>query len=255
MYQDVSGYSQNLISNAVGMAGKCILIEGETVYNAVVIGMFSAIVASITYAVSMAAAKLTMTLGTYMKEVCTANFTYITGAEKSIEDMIIIFPAAEVANDIEIFPETEQVPVWEILTVPPAKGTDVMITIPGTVDVPNGIIIDFPIPQNFGDNVVISENGNSEIKKGDKTSKGRQYTGHAAKRANERGFDSQKIDSIIENNYNNRVKEVDRVTGEVTWRYQDKRGNTVITNEWGDNIVTVYSYPKFLNKGNYIPKN
>ena len=157
MYQDVSGYSQNLISNAVGMAGKCILIEGETVYNAVVIGMFSAIVASITYAVSMAAAKLTMTLGTYMNEVCTANFTYITGAEKSIEDMIIIFPAAEVANDIEIFPETEQVPVWEILTVPPAKGIDVMITIPGTAEVPNGIIIDFPIPQSFGENVIMSE--------------------------------------------------------------------------------------------------
>ena len=163
MYQDVSGYSQNLISNAVGMAGKCILIEGETVYNAVVIGMFSAIVASITYAVSMATAKLTMTLGTYMKEVCTANFTYITGAEKSIEDMIIIFPAAEVANDIEIFPETEQVPVWEILTVPPAKGIDVMITIPGTAEVPNGIIIDFPIPQSFGGNILVSEGRNVAI--------------------------------------------------------------------------------------------
>ena len=157
MYQDVSGYSQNLISNAVGMAGKCILIEGETVYNTVVIGMFSAIVASITYAVSIAASKLAMTMGTYMKEVCTANFTYITGAEKSIEDMIIIFPAAEVANDIEIFPETENVPVWEILTVPPAKGTDVMITIPGTVDVPNGIIIDFPVTQSVGLNILLLE--------------------------------------------------------------------------------------------------
>ena len=95
----------------------------------------------------------------------------------------------------------------------------------------------------------------SKIQSGDKTQKGREYTKHGAERANERGFDSQKIDSIIDNNYKQRTKEIDKLTGEVTWRYQDKRGNTVITNEWGDKIVTVYSHPTSANGGNYIPKN
>lgn len=98
-------------------------------------------------------------------------------------------------------------------------------------------------------------NSGDKYEPGDKTPKGREYTQHAAERANERGFDSQKIDSIIDNNYTHRVKEIDDLTGEVTWRYQDKRGNTVITNEWGDRIVTVYSYPESANGGYYIPKN
>lgn len=93
----------------------------------------------------------------------------------------------------------------------------------------------------------------TQIKAGDKTPKGREYTKHGAEQANERGFDSQKIDSIIDNNYKHRTKEIDKHTGEVTWRYQDKRGNTVITNEWGDKIVTVYSHPISANGGNYIP--
>ncbi len=97
-------------------------------------------------------------------------------------------------------------------------------------------------------------NSSSGFKAGDKTPRGREYTKHGAERANERGFDSQKIDSIIDNNYKSRVKEIDKVTGEVTWRYQDKRGNTVITNETGDKIVTVYSYPRRKNQGNYISK-
>ena len=97
--------------------------------------------------------------------------------------------------------------------------------------------------------------GGTEIQAGDKTPGQREYTQHGAQRANERGFDSQKIDSIIDNNYNKRVKEIDRLTGEVTWRYQDKRGNTVITNEWDDKIVTVYSHPEYVNGGNYIPKS
>ncbi|MFQ9661153.1 MAG: RHS repeat-associated core domain-containing protein [[Clostridium] symbiosum] len=93
--------------------------------------------------------------------------------------------------------------------------------------------------------------GDSEakIQPGDKTPKGREYTQHGAERANERGFDSQKVDSIIDNNYKHRTKEIDKLTGKVTWRYQDKRGNTVITNEWGDKIVTVYSYPTSTNGG------
>ena len=100
------------------------------------------------------------------------------------------------------------------------------------------------------------EEGESEkeLQAGDKTPKGREYTKHGAERANERGFDSQKIDSIIDNNYKHRTKEIDKLTGKITWRYQDKRGNTVITNEWGDKIVTVYSNPTSGNGGNYIPK-
>ncbi len=58
-----------------------------------------------------------------------------------------------------------------------------------------------------------------------------------------------------ESKLNSRVKEIDPDDGSVTWRYQDKRGNTVITNEWGDKVVTVYSYPPSANGGNYIPKN
>ena len=81
-----------------------------------------------------------------------------------------------------------------------------------------------------------------------------QFTKHAAKRANERSFNSQQIDSIIDNNYKHRIKEIDEITGKITWRYQDSRGNTVITNEWGDKIVTVYSFPNSINGGNYIPK-
>lgn len=36
---------------------------------------------------------------------------------------------------------------------------------------------------------------------------GGEYTQHGAERANERGFDSQKVDSIIDNNYKHRTKE------------------------------------------------
>lgn len=93
-----------------------------------------------------------------------------------------------------------------------------------------------------------------EYNAGDQTPGGKTFTDHAAQRANERGFGAQTIDSIIANNKNSRVKEIDSDTGEVTWRYQDNRGNTVITSEWGDRIVTVYSYPESANNGNYIPK-
>ena len=41
-----------------------------------------------------------------------------------------------------------------------------MITIPGTVEVPVGIIIDFPIRQSFGENVLMSE-GENEAKIGE----------------------------------------------------------------------------------------
>lgn len=92
-----------------------------------------------------------------------------------------------------------------------------------------------------------------EYKAGDKTPRGREFTVHGAERANSRGFTDKIIDSIIDNNMKKRVKEIDDF-GQVTWRYQDKRGNTVVTNEWGDKIVTVYSYPESINNGFYIPK-
>ncbi len=91
------------------------------------------------------------------------------------------------------------------------------------------------------------------IKKGDVTPRGRVFTEHGAERANERGFTKEVVDSIVDNNSKKRVKEIDPITGKVTWRYQDSRGNTVITNENGD-IVTVYNHPESKNKGNYVPK-
>lgn len=98
-----------------------------------------------------------------------------------------------------------------------------------------------------------STSGNTVLKATDKTPQGRTITDHAAERMNERGFSGRDIDNIIANNKKNRVKEVDE-NGQITWRYQDKRGNTVITDESGERIVTVYSHPKKLNGGNYIPK-
>lgn len=89
---------------------------------------------------------------------------------------------------------------------------------------------------------------------GDKTPGGRIFTKHGAERADERGFTSETIDNIINNNKKNRVKEIGD-DGKAQWRYQDSRGNTVITDEWGENIVTVYSYPQGKNGGNYIPKS
>jgi RHS repeat-associated protein len=89
---------------------------------------------------------------------------------------------------------------------------------------------------------------------GDTTPNGRALTAHGAESANNRDFDLQTIDNIVNNNKNNRVKEIDQDTGDVTWRYQDNRGNTVITDEWSNRIVTVYSYPITANGGVYIPK-
>ncbi|ECA5091615.1 DUF4258 domain-containing protein, partial [Salmonella enterica subsp. enterica serovar Menston] len=84
---------------------------------------------------------------------------------------------------------------------------------------------------------------------------GRSFTTHGAERARERNFTPESIDNIISNNRKNRVKEIDKVTGSVQWRYQDARGNTVITNEAGNKIVTVYSHPISTNNSNYIPKS
>jgi hypothetical protein len=90
------------------------------------------------------------------------------------------------------------------------------------------------------------------VKPGDKTPQGTELTEHGAERVNEREFSLSDVDNIVNNNRKNRVKQIDE-EGQVTWRYQDSRGNTVITNEWGDKIVTVYSHPEYLNDGKYIP--
>lgn len=92
------------------------------------------------------------------------------------------------------------------------------------------------------------------VQPGDKTPGGREFTVHGAQRTNERKFTSDIIDNIINNNKKNRVKEIDPKTGKTVWRYQDRRGNTVITDEYTERIVTVYSHPKSANNGVYIPK-
>ncbi|YCH47011.1 hypothetical protein M1D91_14570 [Enterobacter sp. SA197] len=92
------------------------------------------------------------------------------------------------------------------------------------------------------------------IQPGGKTPYDRIFTEHGAIRANERNFTSDLVDSIINNNKAKRVKEIDKQTGKPVWRYQDKRGNTIITDEYTKKIITVYSHPKGTNDGSYIPK-
>lgn len=114
-------------------------------------------------------------------------------------------------------------------------------------------IIDFDVWEIFPDlslkkdkNIIqdISTDESQGMKKaGDKNPGGRTYSKHGAERANERGFSDKTIDDIINNNAKKRTKEIE--DGEITWRYQDSRGNTVITDEYGEKIVTVYSYPRF----------
>ena len=88
----------------------------------------------------------------------------------------------------------------------------------------------------------------------DKTPSGVELSYHAANQANERRFTLKNIDDIILNNKKNRKKEF-HLNGEIRWLYQDKRGNTVITNEDGTRIITVYSHPASANNEKYIPKN
>lgn len=91
------------------------------------------------------------------------------------------------------------------------------------------------------------------VQTGDKTPRGRVYTKHGADRTNERKFTSEIIDNIIDNNRKNRVREINPEIGTVQYRYQDKRGNTVITDEFTTRIITLYSYPESKNKSEYIP--
>nr|WP_269160933.1 PAAR-like protein [Enterococcus sp. BWB1-3] len=120
-------------------------------------------------------------------------------------------------------------------------------------DVGNGITLG-PRPEDMAaGGMYTGISAISIIKPGDKTANGRIYTKHGSEQANDRNFDSTIVDNIINNNTKNRVKEIGD-KGEAQWRYQDNRGNTVITDEWVEKIVTVYSYPKSANKGKYIPK-
>ena len=92
-----------------------------------------------------------------------------------------------------------------------------------------------------------------ELKGGDKTPSGAELSYHAADQANERKFTLKNIDDIILNNRKKRTKEI-QPDGEIRWRYQDQRGNTVITDEWGKRVITVYSHPASKNNKRYIPK-
>ncbi|MGV6934563.1 polymorphic toxin-type HINT domain-containing protein [Paenibacillus sp. CMM36] len=91
--------------------------------------------------------------------------------------------------------------------------------------------------------------GDCIIKTGDKTPGGHSFSEHGAERANERGFSSQTIDNIINNNKKNRKSKVDDL-GRKTWEYTDARGNKVVTNESGG-IISVHSP---ASGGVYIPK-
>jgi hypothetical protein len=90
-----------------------------------------------------------------------------------------------------------------------------------------------------GDTVstIIANNsgGSGKFKAGDKTDDGHIMTDHAAQRANERGFNGEKIDSVI-NNYSPKVYQSG---GQSV--YAKKNGNwydVVITNREG-NVVSV----------------
>ena len=100
----------------------------------------------------------------------------------------------------------------------------------------------------------LGNSARAALKSGDKIPSGAELSYHAAKQANDRIFTLKNIDDIILNNKKIRQKEF-HPNGEIRWRYQDKRGNTVITNEDGTRIITVYSHPASKNNEQYIPKN
>ncbi|MFT3951679.1 MAG: polymorphic toxin-type HINT domain-containing protein [Oscillospiraceae bacterium] len=68
---------------------------------------------------------------------------------------------------------------------------------------------------------------------GDVTPDGYTFSGHAADRANERGFSAEEIDDIINNNDPNYQDYND------TWLHKDIFGNGVVVNAW-NLIVTVF---------------
>jgi RHS repeat-associated protein len=106
-------------------------------------------------------------------------------------------------------------------------------------------------------NQIVSNSKKSDTgagyKVGDRTPGGRVITDHAAGRMNERGFSDKVVDRIIDNNRRTRDKEVDPITGKVTWKYEDSRGNVVITNENGTKVVTTYNTKN--KEAEYEPSN
>jgi RHS repeat-associated protein len=73
---------------------------------------------------------------------------------------------------------------------------------------------------------------------GHRTPGGRELSDHAARRANAREFTDKIIDNIINANKSSRQKQIDD-DGSAKWKYTDKQGNVVVTNEKGDRIITV----------------
>ena len=94
---------------------------------------------------------------------------------------------------------------------------------------------------------------------GDTTPGGLAYTQYSAQRANKRGFTSDTIDNIVRNGGKTRKVEWLPDSNDPSilvkrWRYQDSRGNVVITNEYSDTIITVYGYHPNTGEGDYISK-
>ena len=142
---------------------------------------------------------------------------------------------------------------------PETGGVTLTISGFGAAAMVHGIATTSNAVSNFGKDSVqfiesLDNSAKTALKSGDKIPSGAELSDHAAKQANDRNFTLKNIDDIILNNKKTRQKEL-HTNGEIRWRYQDKRGNTVITNDDGTRIITVYSHPASKNNGNYIPKN
>nr|WP_268907069.1 hypothetical protein [Dictyobacter arantiisoli] len=92
---------------------------------------------------------------------------------------------------------------------------------------------------------------------GGETPGGLEFTDHGAARANERGFTPEAIDNIVRQG--RKIEqwvptEKDPGILEKRFRFSDKRGNTVVTNQYIERIITVFSHPASLNDTNFIPK-
>ena len=161
MYQDASGYSEGKLENiTAGMTINMLLISAAVVYNSNILNQFTNFINYLDNEYKTYSAEIKYYLAKGFAELGFEIIPVIN----DVKDLIIVFPAIEIANELETVSATEQVRVWEILTVPPVKGPDVLITIPGTAEVPVGIIIDIPIsiPQSIGGNILISQDGSGK---------------------------------------------------------------------------------------------
>ena len=146
-----------------------------------------------------------------------------------------------------------------LIATPETGGLSLSISAEGTTLAGYGLVV----TKNSLDNIQkdtrqfiesLDNSAKTDLNGGDKTSSGAELSYHAARQANIRHFSLKNIDDIILNNRKTRRKEI-QPDGEIRWRYQDKRGNTVITNEDSTRIITVYSHPASANNEKYIPKN